>query len=416
MRVLYLHAETELGGAGVSLLGLIQHLPGDRVQPVVAIPGTGGVQSRLSGLSIPFEVAYLHRFSYHEERYAAQGGLFRVKLYWHLLEIKALLALLLSLPAQYVSLKRLIEKTKPDLIHINSITLLAAGLLARRWDVPVVWHVRDILAKNWLGRWAGVLIPKSADRVVAISRAVAGRLDNRQGNIVVVYNGIDLYRFRTERSGAEARQDFDIPSDAPCIGFVGRLTQQKGFVDLLETAPAILKAMPAVHFLLVGSFVHAQGKGKLRQFMDAILLYRSANDESAIRKRIDELGLASRFHLTGPRSDVPSLLAAMDVVALPSYSEGFGLTVVEAMAMGKAVVSTCVTAIPELLKHGRHGLLVEPGNRDQLADACIRLLQDTPLAYNYGKNARRRASVFTLDREARCIQVVYEKLLHKEQN
>ena len=83
--------------------------------------------------------------------------------------------------------------------------------------------------------------------------------------------------------------------------------------------------------------------------------------------------------------------------------------------MGKAVVTTHVTAIPELLKHGRHGLLVSPGSRDQLAQACIQFVQDVSLASRYGKNAQRRARLFTPEREARCLQTIYEGLLQEDQ-
>lgn len=412
-RILYLHAETELGGAGISLLDQLQRLP-EHFRPVVALPGPGSFSARLTELRIPFEYVQLNRFPFHEERYVAQARLY-VAPYWCILEAKALASLLLSMWSQHRIINKLIAKVRPGLIHINSVTLLGAGILAGRKNIPVVWHVRDVLAETWLGRWAGWLIPRHADRVVAVSRAAAGRLDCSKGNVIFVYNGIDPQRFNVNASGAQVRREFNIPPGAPCIGYVGRLTQQKGLLDLLEAAPAILKAIPDTHFLIVGSFARFREGSRLRAFFDRFLRSHPEDSEEAVRMRIRQFGLESRFHLTGPRPDVPSLMAAFDVAALPSYSEGFGLTVLEAMAMGKAIVSTRVTAIPELLRHGRHGLLVEPGDRRQLADACIRLLRDPLLASRYANHAQRRARcALTVEREARCLHAVYDAVLNKK--
>lgn len=396
-------------------MNLIRLLPDNEYESVVVLPAPGSCSKQLTERHVRIEYIRFHRFPFHEERYAAGIRSYRVKLAWHLRELRALIALFFSLPLQYIHIKNLIRRYRPGIIHINSITLLAAGLAARSFGVPVIWHVRDILADNWPGKWAGKLISRCADRVLAVSNAVAERLDRSRGNILVVYNGIDPQRFNSKLSGDEARREFGIPRDAVCIGFVGRLTQQKGFLDFLEAVPAIVKIFPGAHFLAVGNFTRPGERGWLRKKFETLLTSGSTDEETLVRSRLLELNLVDRFHLTGPRTDVPNLLAAMDVVALPSYSEGFCQTVVEAMAMRKAVVSTRVAAIPELIEEDRDGILVNAGEPGQIADACIRFLQNPLFARECGLNAEKRAKeFFTIYQGPRRIETIYQEFLTKK--
>lgn len=417
-RILFIQNGSGLGGSGESLLLLLDHLLARAYEPVVLTPNRGPLVERLKQLGVPVEIAPLLPMGYSETRFvqerSARDPLVARRLFSQGFSVTRALV---SYPHQQRLLARLAEKYRPELVHLNELTLLVSGLAARSLRLPIVWHVRSILSDNVWGRWGGRVIPRTADAVVAVSQAAAGRLESRRGNVQVIYNGIDLSRFDPSISGAAARAHWQIPPGAACIGYVGKLIRSKGVFDLVEAAPAILSQAPDTHFLIVGGYTGGSRQelppddlvDRTRKLVKAGLKPPPA---MRLEERIAQLGLSDRIHLTGPRSDVPQLLAAMDVVALPTWSEGFGRTVIEAMAMQRAVVSTGVDAICELITHRQTGLLTPARNPEALAQACLELIQDPELrrrcALQGCASARSRFDSQTYSRK---IAQLYDRLL-----
>jgi len=392
IRVLYLHAEREFGGAGQSLKLLLEHLPSSRYQPVVVLPGQGSFATFLKEKGIPVYFEPLMRFPAVTETFFYREARFKT-----LRLLKEIVFLLLSLQSRRKRWKSLIQSWQPDIIHINSVTLIAEGWALSGSKVPLVWHIHDIFSHRWIGQWAGNMIPEWANAVIAVSKAAGARLNASRGNVHVIYNGIDLREWQIQQTGTRTRvrQELGLPPDAPCIGFLGRLTAAKGFFDLVQAAPRILAHFPNTHFLIVGS---EPTKGNWMP--------------SLTRTEVSRLNLGNYFHFVGQQRNVKDFIEAMDIVALPSWSEGFGYTVVETMAMGKAVVASNATAMPELIVHGETGLLVEPHNPSQLADACLQFLKNKELALSCGKNAVCRVQrFFSADVTARNIENIYQELL-----
>jgi len=129
------------------------------------------------------------------------------------------------------------------------------------------------------------------------------------------------------------------------------------------------------------------------------------------------LGLGDRMHFLGWRDDVPEVIAAADIVVLPSWSEGLPLAVLEAMACGKPVVATPVGGVARAVVEGKTGLLVPPGKPGRLAAAISRLLQDPVEAARMGAEGRRRVeSRYSLDQFTRSIESLYDALLGRTQD
>ncbi len=382
-KVLFIQNGSALGGSGESLLVLVGHLLEQGYRPLVLVNNAGPLTERLERLGVPVEIAPLNLFSYNETRYVQERRLREPSsLRWLLRQVLEAARALYSYPKHAQLLQRLVRKHQPDLIHLNEMNLLVAGLAAYRTGLPLVWHVRSIITTNLWGRFTGWLIPRLAHQVVAVSRAAASRVDQRRANLRVVYNGVDLARFDPSVSGAAARAEWGIPASAPLVGFLGKTIRSKGAFDLLAAVPAILAQCPDAHFLVVGGDPAGGGgrppqPGLLRRAFKQALLFPTLPGLPAL---VAEQGLAGRVHLTGGRQDVPALLAAMDVVALPTWTEGFGRTIIEALAMRKPVVSTQVDAIPELIEDGRSGLLVPPRDPRALAQAVVRFLRDPALS------------------------------------
>ena len=209
---------------------------------------------------------------------------------------------------------------------------------------------------------------------IAVSAAVAdyavasGSVPAR--GLSVVPNGIDLARFDPAAAAPLDLGRWGVPPGAVVVAAIGRLTAQKDHATFLAAAAALAARRSNVHFLIVGS-------GSL---------------EAALRSQAAELGgLAGRLTLTGDVRDIPGLLAAVDIVAFSSAWEGLPMVLLEAMAMGRPVVSTSVGSIPEVLGDGSDGLLVPPADPGALAAALERLVGDR--AFRRAAGAAGRAKV-----------------------
>ncbi|WP_246131778.1 glycosyltransferase family 4 protein [Pistricoccus aurantiacus] len=191
------------------------------------------------------------------------------------------------------------------------------------------------------------------------------------------------------------REALGIPRDTVMIGLPGRITPGKGQRVFLEALAQLRDQAPQLvfHGLLIGGLKAEQG----------------ANEPfvTELESLITNLGLEERVSFTGFRTDLPRLLALLDIVCVPSRNEAFGLTVLEAMAAGKAIVGADSGAIPELLGDD-HGRLANPQEPQAWASAMRELAQDTALRERLGKRARQRAlRDFSLREHVRRLTACY---------
>ena len=177
--------------------------------------------------------------------------------------------------------------------------------------------------------------------------------------------------------------------DAFVISAVGRLSTEKRFDLFIETAAHLASVLPAARFLLVGG-------GK----QDANLKALSAS-----------LGMDGKLIFTGLTRDMDAVYAATDLLMLTSDTEGTPHVLLEAMGSGIPVVSTAVGGVPEFITTEEHGLLVPPGDKSALASAALRLYNNPDLRAKLVSGGREVAAGFTVERMAREVEQVYEKVL-----
>ena len=287
-----------------------------------------------------------------------------------------------------------------DLIHAhNGRTALQASLALRvapRGALVATQHFLEPARarRRGLAGLAGRLLHRLADHRIrfhiAISQAVGDALLARRetdpAKLRVVLNGIRDPRARRLAAPAETRARFDVPADAPLLVCLARLEPEKGVDVLLDALPAVARALPAVRCLVAG-------QGSL---------------ENPLRERIARAGLQTSVRLLGFLDDPLSLLDAADLFVLPSLAEPFGLSILEAMALGKPVVATRAGGPLEIVREGRTGLLAPPGESAPLADAIKTVLAPTGLAAGMGPAAREDfLARFTARRMAGEILAVY---------
>jgi len=208
--------------------------------------------------------------------------------------------------------------------------------------------------------------------------------------VKVVPLGRDTHVFDPQRyDQLLVRRRFDLPLDRPIVAMLGRLDHQKGQEEFLRSLRFVADHHPDVLYLIAGD--ETQGEGGYRRY-----LVNLAN----------ELGFEDRVSFLPFTEDVPEFLAAIDVFVLPSYSETFGLVLIEAMAMEKPVVATSAGGVPEIVENGRDGLLIPPRDEKALADAINMLLDDPSLRISLSRHARQ--DVLLRFDSRRCVdQLVY---------
>jgi glycosyltransferase involved in cell wall biosynthesis len=419
-RILFLQNGSGVGGSGESLLSLIKRLPVEKFEPIVIVNNNGPLISRLEKAGATVIIAPLFLFGYSDIRYIYERIESQKNPFLRILdELISFAMLIRNYPNQKSALKRIIQQYQPDIIHINEFVLMSAGHALRSEKIPIVWHVRSILADNIWGLLTKKIISNIADVIVAVSYAAASKFDLSSICIKVIYNGIDPDRFQIPDKPVNIRKQLGIPEKAPCIGFVGKILHSKGIYDLVEAAPYIVKEAPDTHFLIVGGApVVIQSTSSFRARLRSFLRPSFPHSQlERIQRRVRELNIEDRFHLTGSRSDVSSLLNSMDIVALPTWTEGLGLTVIEAMWMGKPVVSTEIDAIPEIIQPEITGLLVPVKNPYQLAKACLRLIENAVEVKEMGERARISVqNRFDNQTYAKNILMVYDDITNDPEN
>ncbi len=348
-----------VGGGELSLLDLLRGLDRDRWAPVLVVPDDGEVAARGRDLDLPVHVIALPTL-----RRPGPGSLRTVH-----------------------ALVRLARATDAALIHANGSRAMAyAGVAGRLAARPTLWHVRIADSDGLVDRALSAM----ATAVIATSRAVARRFPWAPAKVRLVPNGIDLSRFAPRPASMTLRASFAVPASAPLALSIGRHVAEKGYRHFVAAAALVARSKPEAHWILVGD-------GELRGELEA---------------QARGLGLDARVHFAGWRDDVADVLALADVFVLPSESEGFGRVLVEAMAMGRAVVATAVGGVPDIVVAGETGLLVEPSDPGALAGAVMALLDDPARAARLGTAGRARAeSTFSLGAHVDAVARLYEEVL-----
>jgi glycosyltransferase involved in cell wall biosynthesis len=204
---------------------------------------------------------------------------------------------------------------------------------------------------------------KLADKVFVQTKSMIYRpleLGVDLAKVSVVEDGIDFARFSQNPDVESLRKTLGIDKSKIVITFISRLFELKGIEDLLEIAKEILKENNHIIFLIAGA-------GSLEE------------------KVKSEADTTENLLYIGYRSDVPELLALSDIYVLPSYSEGLSPAILEAMASGLPVVTTNVGSSPDIIVNGKHGYLIEPGDKLNLKSHLIRLIQKESLRKEMGK-------------------------------
>lgn len=342
IKVLECIRQGQIGGGESHLLSLVENLNRDLFEPVVLSFTDGPMVQRLRKLGVDSHVIYTEKP-------------FDI--------------------SKWSKVRDLLKAEKPDLIHAHGTRASSNTLwAARSLKIPLIytvhgWSFHDdqqplvrrlrILGERYLTSRSNLNIAVSA------SNRQSG-LDHIPGlKALVINNGIDQQRFSPSGTFGNIRQELNIPADALLVLFIARFTAHKQPLTLIRAFREALPSLPWMHLLMVGD-----------------------GDQKAEGVQLaKELSLEGKLSFQAFRQDVPDILAAADIFVLPSLWEGLPIGLLEAMAMGKAVIATRVDGTKEVVQPEINGLLVEPGDTAALAAALVRLGKDEALRQSLRQKA-----------------------------
>lgn len=369
IRIAYISATSELGGAEVSLTQLADAVDRTVFEPVALLPSPGRLTSRLEAANVP--ISYIpmetrrrrHPIGFYRSRKAIE--------HW-------------------------LRETRPDVVHVNSFWAPEIAVpAAKAAGVKVIYHLRDFYDRIDRARAHAF---RSCDALIAISKCVAADVKKLLPDTDprVIYNFVDSAAVAAAPRDESFRKKLGW-EDLFVIGVASRLSPEKGQMDFLYAASMIAQRFPNVRFLVVGGsqFTHREG------FTDLL------------QEQLEKLGLTERLAFTGFVDNVASIYKTMNVCVLASVREPFGRVVIESMAAGTPVVATKSGGPEEILEDRVTGLLVEPSNPKALASACKKLICDKDL--RTALSARALDVVqnrFGPDR-AREVEALYRELAQK---
>lgn len=354
------------GGAEQALLLLLRALDRRRWRPVLLHHGSPGLRPLLDG--------------------AREAG---VTLHDMPL-MRGPLRTVLRMPAFAAALRRL----RPAVFHAHlNWPLACTGGLLCSGGVPAVLATVQLFGPLPPSPTLALqrrLVTRRVDQYIAVSEGVARRLYDELGlperQVCVIPNAVDLDRHRAPSEPGGLRGVLGVPPGRPLVLTLARLSEQKGLSYLLRAAVHV----PEAAFAVAG-----EGPGR-----------------AALEAEAAALGVADRVRFLGHREDAPALLAACDLFALPSLYEGLPLSVLEAMAAGKAVVATAIPGVDEAVADGTTGLLVPPADPEALAEAVRALLADPARRLRLGAAGAERARThFATASTTRAVEAAYERVL-----
>ncbi len=368
--ILYLVPSLGIGGAEIQLLSLLKGLNKEKYRIAVAVfYGGGALEGQFKALR---NVRLFHLGKKHA---------------WHFGHLLALSRILRQEEFAII---------QPYNVSARLIGIMAAKLYRIPYTVVMERNAKEVyssigsrlyhMLERWAIRKAHLLVTNSeAGRQFCEARGVSAR------RIEVIYNGIDPARLAIKRSRKEIRAKYRIGEECFVVGMVARMFPQKDHRTFLHAARIVAKERPDVRFVLVGD----------------------GPDFEVVQSVAKEQGLDQQVIFTGKVENVADYLNAMDLVLLTSKtSEGCSNALIEAMALGKAVVATRVVGNIELIQDGVTGRLVEPQNPTELAAVILDLQSKREKLRALGEAAKSMALTrFSYRAMVKSYEKTYEKLL-----
>ena len=385
--ILYVFFTKQCSGAEISSINYIKKLDKEKFSPIAAVPAQGKVCSLLEKEKIPFIIEPTALFSF-------RNPFPFFKAVW--------------------SFKKIMEKQKIDIVHVNSLyPHQYVSLAAKLCKIPCVVHLQNIHTPAEFRRYFISL----AEKVIVVSKPIASPVNlyiNNPKRIFFLYHAVDCIKFylddetnNKEKDDKEEyhnrenlRKQYEIPLKHLCVALIGLIEERKGQHLYLEAAKKILEKNKKVHFFIIGDsfFTNGDYKKSLKEF-------------------VAKHQMGKNVHFTGFQEDIPSLLKDIDIVVFPYSNEPLGLAAIEASAAGKAIVGFASSGLLEVIENNKTGILVPEKDIARMKEAIEQYLNDPSLRIKHGNAAREKArKQFNIDINIQQLMEMYKEVLKESRS
>lgn len=367
-----LHSSSDLYGASkiFFISALLLRDSGHRVHVVLSEEGPLAGKLRDEGLEV----------------FIIRLGILRRKYF----NIKGLINRATIMRKAYSELLNLVKKRGIDHIYSNTSAVLVGAWVCKSQKIFHTWHIHEIITKPvWFAALMGKIIGRYSDQILVVSDAVKNYWGKyiSDNELKVIYNGIDYSPYFNPSTGI--RKELSIGEEVVLIGMIGRVSHWKGQSYFLKIAEKLSQSCSNLAFVIVGD-----------AFPGSEHLYKEMEEQ------IKKTGLEKKVYPLGFRSDVPEILAALDIFVLPSIlPDPLPTVILEAMASGKPVVATAHGGACEMIIENETGYLVPWDDASMAAAIMMPIIDHKELRSDMGKKGRERVleyfSLEAFEREMR---------------
>lgn len=398
IKVLIVHHTANLDGSSISLLNLLKGLDKEEVRLTILLANDGPLKGLIRSMGIDVLTLPINLF------YTFPGPTWSERSFFY--NFKAFL------PDKQIT--QCLQALKPDIVHLNDKALIAVGMAAKKLNIPIVWHSRStyhITRVKLNSLISSRAIKHCADHIIAISEDEIDKLEAFK-KLTIIYNSVDFTDvLNATEHREETRQNLNLANDELAIGLIGHVSEKRGAWDFIQAAGMIKKQHPdrPMKFFLVGKVPQVTSYG----IRDKLNLTEKIDYLQTAQQLICQANIADDITITGFRSDVLCVMAALDIIVVYSRLGVLGRPPFEAMALGKPViVAAGHSDKSKIVINEVTGLVIPPANPVELAKALNRLIENPQLR----ENLARKGSVYAKENfdpkiQSELVRKIYREVL-----
>lgn len=376
VKVLAIVPSPRVFGLQIATLAFFKHFDPQKISPMFLVShwNDGSFIKRLEEAGLAYDVSYL--------------GLISKQMRWS--SIKMTIACLAHIPRLFFDLWRLMNRHRFDVIYISGYHILIQIFpMLVLWRRPVVCHVHDYYLDTPFYKRLYRFLDRRITRYVVVSEAIRFRLESlgiAPEKIETIYNGIDLSDFDLSAPPTDIfRKRYGWARKHRLVAFVGQIAPHKGPLQFIEAARIVRSQREDVRMLVIGDASGEHGE--------------------ELKQRVREFGLQDFVVFSGFETNTADLFSSIDILVVSSQcEEAFGLVTIEAMAAAKPVIVTQSGALVEIVENGQQGFVVGKKDVKGIAEAIMKLLEDSKLAAGMGDSGRRKVErMFSIQQQAHLL-------------
>lgn len=286
-----------------------------------------------------------------------------------------------------------IRKENYDIIYIHSAVNVIPGLAGFLLRKKIIWHINETFEAVGRNKIKGKIIGFVSDKIILASPSCQSIIPKTAlKKCKLIYNAIDTELYKRAKYDESILQYFKIPNGSKIVLFVGYLSKRKGVDILVDAVKIISDKISNIYFILVGDVSNTS-----RDFV------------ADTKKRIKDLQIDDKIIFAGFRNDIPAMMKICDVFILPSRNEACPISLIEAMASGKPIISTNVGCVNDLLDNGKAGIIISSESPYELSNAILDLINNKEKCIELSNYAARRAEdLFSIKKFIQSIEETIE--------